>query len=499
MDRLIQTTREITSSEISDIRSMIPLLLAWFAEHEKYIELLVTKSEKMHLSPESSLWLIINAASEQRLRRIRSGIELFRTIVQCREISFVPVKRPTTTIFESTVYDFERFLVPRVGLTATYEVIDDTIRILRETARYLIERSTPLRTILDNIQRVEFDIREMNRAFREMLLETDMSELSHSVDSSVVNYKSIERSEAETRSFALRSSIDRLNELLTRASAEAQIRLHQKLRSMQDSFEHEENGLVETWSSRERDALETISRLEARRDAVRRISEATRSIERLRDTVQRSISRETREILSLRDSLKNDNDRLEESGQNAYNRVLHELQITRRNDTGSTKLEQREKDYVREKITTSGVEGDDSTVAIDSVTMRQWQRNFCNATCDVLLHERDDDAIMLETRVNRARDRLTAFMYRYGDDVFLRDVREIARKKNWTNPRVVLLPDKQSPLASWKKDNSSATDKLRNERKDTYDRFFSIDWSLLNRVNSSTVDAILSIFEIRYS
>lgn len=196
--------------------------------------------------------------------------------------------------------------------------------------------------------------------------------------------------------------------------------------------------------------------------------------------------------------MKSDNDRLEETGQNAYHRILHELQITRRNDTGSTRLEQREKDYVREKITTSSVEGDDSTVAMNSTAMRQWQRNFCNATCDVLLHERDD-AIMLETRVNRARDRLTAFLYRYGDDVFLRDVREIARKKSWMNPRAVLLPDKRSPLASWKKDGAKVTDNLRNKRKDTYERFFSIDWSLLNRVNSSTVDAILSVFEIRYS
>lgn len=501
MDRLVETTREILSSEVSTIRSMTSLLLAWFSEHRKLIALLVDRTKTLHLSPESRLWSITNDATQQRLRRIRSGIESFRTIVQCRAKSFAPSEHSAT--FELTVYDFERFLVPRVGLTATYEVVDDTIRILRETARYLIERSTPLRTILDNIQRVESDTREMSRIFQEMLLETnidpnDTRKISVDADSSVTNYKSIERSEAEQRSLALQSSIDRLNELLARAPTEAQIRLQQTLRSMQDIFEREENRLVETWSSKERDALEAISRLATTRDAVRRISEATRSIERLRDTVQRSISRETREILSLRDKLKGDNDRLEETGQNAYHRILHELQISRRNDTGSTRLEQREKDYVRDKITTSGVEGDDSTVTIDSTAMRQWQRNFCNATCDVLLHERDD-AIMLETRVNRARDRLTAFLYRYGDDVFLRDVREIARKKSWSNPRAVLLPDKQSSLASWKKGSARVTDKLRNERKDTYDRFFSIDWSLLNRVNSSTVDAILNVFEIRYS
>lgn len=343
----------------------------------------------------------------------------------------------------------------------------------------------------------------MSRTFQEMLLATngassETTKVSVDPTSGVTNYKSVERLEAEQRALAFRSSIERLNELLARTPAEAQIRLQQTLSSMQDAFEREEARLVATWSSREQDALEAISRLTTTRDTVRQISEAVRTIEHLRNTVQRSISRETREILSLRDKLKSDNDRLEEAGQHAYQRILHELQISRRNDTGSTKLDQREKDYVREKITKSDVENDDSTVANDSATMRQWQRKFCDATCDILLDERDD-ATILETRVNRARDRLMAFLYRYGDDGFLRDVREIARKKSWTNPRAALLPDKPSSLASWKKGRARTIDQLRNERKDTYERFFSIDWSLLNRVNSSTVDAILSVFEIRYS
>lgn len=289
MDRLVETTREILSSEVLTIQLMTQLLLAWFSEYRKLIALLVDRTETLYLSPDSRLWSITNDATQQRLRRIQSDIESFCTIVQCRAISFATSKNSAT--FESTVYDFERLLVPRVGLTATYEVVDDTIRILRETARYLIERSASLRTILDNIHRVESDIREMSRTFQEMLLEinvypNDARNISvDDVDSSVTNYKSIERSEAEQRSLALHSSIDRLNELLARAPTEAQIRLQQKLRFMQDAFEREENGLVETWSSRERDAVEAISRLATTRDNVQRISEATRSIERLRDTV----------------------------------------------------------------------------------------------------------------------------------------------------------------------------------------------------------------------
>lgn len=211
MDRLVETTRKILSSEVSTIRSMTQLLLAWFSEHRKIIELLVDRTETLYLSPDSRLWSITNDTTQQRLRRIRSGIESFRTIVQCRAISFTSSEHSTT--FEPTVYEFERLLVPRVGLTATYEVVDDTIRILRETARYLIERSSSLRIILDNIQRVESDTREMSRTFQEMLLETnidpnDPRKISVNVDSSVTNYKSNDRKQNNSRSRFDRASID---------------------------------------------------------------------------------------------------------------------------------------------------------------------------------------------------------------------------------------------------------------------------------------------------
>lgn len=508
MDRLVETARQIlSSSDILTIRSMTSALFAWFSEHRRFVATLLDTTKSLHLSADSFLWSILTDATKQRLRRIRRDVEAFRLIVQCRAISFAVPSEHSTPRSESHVYDIERLLVPRVGLTATYEIVDDTQRILRETANYLIERSAPLRTIFENIQRIESDIREMSRTFREMISAIDSNGGDTSgkvvvddVDPSSQDFKSIDRSNAEQRSLALQSSIFRLNELLSRAPTEAQIRLREKLAYMQDIYEREEIDIIESWTKRELFELETISRLTTTRDAVRRLWEAAQSIEKLRDTVQRAISRETREILSLRDTLKNENDRLEETGQNAYHRILHELQIIRRNDSGSTKLEQREKDYVREKITTSGIEGDDSTVAINSIAMRQWQRNFCETTCNILLeHRRAGTAHTLETNVNRTRDRLTAFLYRYGDNVFLRDLRKMAKNNNWSNPRAALLPEKRSPLSSWQNRNTETIDKLRDDRKDTYDRFFSIDWSLLSRVNSSAINAILNIFEIRYS
>lgn len=504
MDRLVETTRQIlSSSDILTIRSMTSALFAWFSEHRRFVATLLDTTKSLHLSADSFLWSILTDATKQRLRRIRRDVEAFRLIVQCRAISFVVPLERSTPRSESNVYDIERLLVPRVGLTATYEIVDNTQRILRETANYLIERSAPLRTIFENIQRIESDIREMSKTFREMMTAIDSNggdEREKVVDPSSQNFKSIDRSNAEQRSLVLQSSILRLNELLSRAPTEAQIRLREKLASMQDIYEREESDIIESWTKRELFELETMSRLTTTRDAVRRIWEAARSIEKLRDTVQRAISRETREILSLRDTLKNENDRLEETGQNAYHRILHELQIMRRNDSGSTKLEQREKDYVREKIATSGIEGDDSTVTIDSIAMRQWQRNFCETTCDILLENRiAGTARTLETNVNRTRDRLTAFLYRYGDNVFLRDLRKMAKNNDWSNPRATLLSEKRSPLSSWQNRNTETIDKLRDDRKDTYERFFSIDWSLLSRVNSSAIDAILKIFEIRYS
>lgn len=133
MDRLVETARVILSSEVLTIRSMTPLLLAWFSKHGKLIERLADRTET--LSTDSRLWSI--DATRQRIRRIRNGIESFRRIVQCRAISFASSEHSTES--ESTVYDFERLLVPRVGLTATYDILDDTIRILRDTAKYVID------------------------------------------------------------------------------------------------------------------------------------------------------------------------------------------------------------------------------------------------------------------------------------------------------------------------------------------------------------------------
>lgn len=84
MDRLVETARVILSSEVLTIRSMTPLLLAWFSKHGKLIERLADRTET--LSTDSRLWSI--DATRQRIRRIRNGIESFRRIVQRRAISF---------------------------------------------------------------------------------------------------------------------------------------------------------------------------------------------------------------------------------------------------------------------------------------------------------------------------------------------------------------------------------------------------------------------------
>lgn len=513
LSEFVEDTRDICNNTVV---KNINLIISLRDLYNKYKSILYTVVRNSSLSEKSSLWPIVRYCISQRLINARNSIKTYRNIIQLRSLAFsgggddvvattVKSTADSRRSGDYDVFDFQSHLIQNNNDFESYgSLFENFGRILTKTAQQMIDKSELLRLLHNNILRVERESKNMRHEYETMLL-AEKKNISL-IDGTKVVYASKDRIDAQNQSESLQINIQNLNSLLERAPIDAQIRLQQKLQSMQEILEQEEYKLIKSWVEREQRAKDYLSNVREINESLEKINSAIESIENLRDILQRSISQETRQTMANIATLKRENDLLESFENNTYRRILHELQILRHKDGGSTKLNSREIEYVRDTLAkkNENLNLDDFSVAMTSDQIRTWQNNFVTSTCDrLLLNAEDESSFLLETRVNRTRDRLTAFLFRYGDEIIIRDIRTIAENKLWSRPRDILtFRKKVSPVATWLKKESEDEEfmqQARKTREHKYEIFFTINWSLMNRVSGSVIDTILKIFHIRFS